>query len=156
MLGWQTLLQLGRNMQQLAIVTRVEPGHIWIRSEKASGCKTCSQRQNCGTATINQVLPVRELRLASADSYSIGDRLYVSIDDSAVLRGVLLLYGLPLLVMLLVSVAWDNCLPTWQTYLPVVALLSLLISFVVLKWRLRDFISPLPHVLFKSEPPVCS
>ncbi|NBV74536.1 MAG: hypothetical protein EBR59_00705 [Methylococcaceae bacterium] len=134
-------------MQQSVFVTRVEPGHIWVRSEAASACSACSQRTHCGTSSISLLLPVRELKLPCQDSFCPGDRLILSIDDKAVLGGAVLLYALPLVLMLLVTSIWDLLLPAWSLWLPLIALLSLVGSFWYLKQKLRQIICPVPQIV---------
>ena len=145
--GWPRLRQLGNNMHQLAYVTRVEPGYIWVRSEAASACSACSQKTHCATSSISQLIPIRELKLPCQESFSPGEKILLSMEDRVVIGGVMLLYGLPLGLMLFMTSIWDVLAPAWQVWSPLVAVLTLLLSFAYLKRRLRNIICPMPQIV---------
>ena len=97
-----------------------------------------------------KILPNREFAVDCEMAFKAGDEVVVAIDDAHLLSTSLLLYVLPLFVMLLaVGVANQFLPPTLaDVYLPVVALVSLLLAF----WLVHRFQAVfLLHVCFKPQ-----
>ena len=120
-------------IEETAIVTRVDHGRVWIKSQPGSACAGCLQHSSCGTATLSKLLPKREFAVNCELPLKIGDQVRVALDDTGLLMGALLVYLLPLLVMLLMVAAVNEFSTASAYWLPEVALLSLLMTF----WCIR-------------------
>ncbi|MDD5227454.1 MAG: SoxR reducing system RseC family protein [Methylococcales bacterium] len=126
-------------IEEQAIVTRIEPNRVWIKSLQSSACGGCSQQMSCGTTTLAKLLPKREFAVDCDLDLQVGDLVRVQIDDSHLLLSSMLLYLLPLLVTL-TSVGITNALlPTLESWLPEIALVTLLLTF----WLIHHFHTPL-------------
>ena len=90
--------------QQTTIVTRFEPGRVWLKSEHASACSSCSHHQNCGTSSLAKWLPIRELKLETSITFEVGDKVLLGIEEQSMFGSVFLMYFLPLLFMLLLII----------------------------------------------------
>lgn len=114
-----------------AIVSRIEAGQVWIRSEKTSACGSCSQKMSCAIPSVEQMLARREFKVECAFPVKIGQTLKVCIDDSHLLSIAALLYLLPLLLMFGGVFLAEFILPSAasESWLPIIALSILLLTF---------------------------
>lgn len=134
-------------IEERAVVTRLNNGQVWIRRLQSGACGACAQQSSCGTATLSQLLPKREFAVDCPIDVKAGDSVVVAIDDAHLLATSLLLYGLPLLAMFLVVgiAAWFPVVDTW---LPEIALGSLLLAFLTIHRFQAVF---LLHFCFKPQ-----
>jgi sigma-E factor negative regulatory protein RseC len=142
-------------IEEIAVVTRVETGRLWIRRRQNGACGGCIQQSTCGTSAMAQWLPKREFAVECAVSVRVGDPVRVAIDDSHVLLGSALLYLLPLLAML-TGVGWAKALlPTVaDAWLPEIALTGLLLAFWAIHHLQKRLIGRLlePTIILDESP----
>lgn len=117
-------------IEETALVTRVENGRVWIKSQQGGACGSCMQQSSCGTATLAKWLPKREFALDCTLPLQSGDQVRVSIDDSGLLAGSVLIYLLPLLLMLLAVTVTAYVIPAGSAWLPELSISVLLLSFI--------------------------
>lgn len=94
-------------------VVAVKDGKAWVQTIRASACESCSARGGCGQRVLagassgraNQVLVSNHLNAR------VGDEVTVAIEESALLSASVLVYGLPLLLLVLGAVAGQHWLP---------------------------------------------
>jgi sigma-E factor negative regulatory protein RseC len=129
-------------IEEIAVVTRVEPGRVWIRRRQNGACGGCIQQSTCGTSAMAHWLPKREFAVECPMSLRVGDPVRVAIDDSHVLLGSALLYLLPLLAMLAGVGSAKALLPaaTAEAWLPEIALTGLLLAFWAIHHGQKRFI----------------
>lgn len=89
-------------LEELALVTRSDEHHVFVKSLQVSACSHCQQQSSCGASLYARFLPKRELALRSPVSLQVGDKVIIGIEESQLLRTSLLLYLLPLLIMLVI------------------------------------------------------
>lgn len=118
-------------IEEIATVSRVAAGRVWIKSNQGGACGGCAQHAHCGTATLSKLLPKREFSVDCDLPVAVGDQVRVAIDDSHLLLSSLLLYFVPLLPMLVGVAVLDAYLPPafGTTWLPLVAITLLLTTF---------------------------
>lgn len=133
-------------IEEVAIVTRVESGQVFIKSLQGGACGGCAQHASCSTATLAKILPKREFAVDCDLDLKMGDCVRVQIDDSHLILSSLLLYLLPLIVTLTV-VGFANTLPMLEAWLPEISLATLLLTF----WLIHRFHAPL-LVRFSLKP----
>lgn len=123
-------------IEETAIVTRLEHGHAWLKSQQSSACTSCSQYSACGTATLAKAMPKRELAVECDLPLTIGDQVNVSIFATQFLLGSFTLYMAPLLVMFTGVIIADALLPesAAEIWLIPVSLLSLCAGFHLVKY----------------------
>lgn len=124
-------------IEEIAIVSRIVAGQIWIKSQLSGACGGCRQQTSCGTATLAKLLPKREFAIDCDMTLQVGDKVRVAIDDGHLLLSSLLLYLLPLLILLFGVVLASAFLPTTlvDDWLPEFALMLLLSVF----WLIHHF-----------------
>ncbi len=83
-----------------AVVMKVEDSVAYVQANRKSSCSGCSE-SNCGTSVLAGFLGQKApLYLARNDAGAkVGDRVMVGLEESALLKGTLLLYLFPLLLL---------------------------------------------------------
>lgn len=94
------LLETGR-------VVAVESDGVWVETIRKTTCGTCAAQKGCGHGMMNRISEgrrslIRALpgKLKPAEC-AVNDEVSISIPEEVILRGSLIVYILPLLVMLL-------------------------------------------------------
>lgn len=118
-------------IEQIAIVTRIENGQIWLKSQQLSTCSGCGQQAGCASAALAKGLPQREFQIDSPIVLKAGEQVRLTVDDAPLLLSTFLLYGLPLLTMLIGTISASILLPTSivDKWLPLGAMLFLLLAY---------------------------
>ncbi|WP_100640007.1 SoxR reducing system RseC family protein [Marinobacter salexigens] len=88
-------------------VVAVTEGYAWVQTIRANACQSCSARHGCGqkllaTATSGRANQVRVVNSVNAQ---VGQSVTLGIGESALLGASLLVYALPLLLMVVASLA---------------------------------------------------
>lgn len=102
-------------MTETARVVAINDGVVWVETLRQSSCNSCAARVGCGhgmvnvarTGTSRAIVPAlwpHELELA----LEIDDTVEIAIPEEHFLRGVFLLYVVPLLGMLAGAVFADR------------------------------------------------
>lgn len=109
-------------IEEKASVVSVEGDRIWVQTQRKSVCGACSARKGCGTASLEQLFGKRrtQMMVSSELPVSTGDEVMLGIEEATLLRGSLLLYGLPLLFMLIGAMLIQSLVPSIGE-LPVIA-----------------------------------
>ena len=97
-------------MSEIGRVVAVDGDTVWVQTERSGTCGNCAARSGCGhgllaslgrdSYLVRALLPGRELPRLSLD-----DKVRISIPERGFLRGVALMYLLPLCSMLLAATA---------------------------------------------------
>ncbi|AHL74587.1 alginate regulatory protein [Stutzerimonas stutzeri] len=89
-------------------VIAVEPGAVWVETQRSSTCSGCSAKNGCGQGLMDR-LGVRErrglIRALSDLQLKVGDSVVIGIQESVLLRGAILVYIFPLLVLFVSALA---------------------------------------------------
>ena len=116
------------------MVSRIEPGQIWVRPRPVSACSRCAG-QGCSSVSIARLFcqPQREFRVQADRPLAIGEWVTVAVSEGRVLSSALLAYGLPVLGLLL-GAAFGTFWPVGQSEFSAVlgGVLGLLCGFAML------------------------
>ena len=87
-------------LETRATVVRVEGPVAFVESAQASSCGQCSDK-GCGTARLSKAFcsEPRQFQVENPIAAKAGDQVVVSVADGAVLRGIGLVYLLPLALL---------------------------------------------------------
>ena len=87
-------------------VVRVEGSQAWVETQRRSACDHCGSTDSCGTGTLSKVLGRRSnlIRVSDALGCGPGDRVVLGVDEAALLRSSFVVYGVPLIMMMLGAV----------------------------------------------------
>nr|WP_297399005.1 SoxR reducing system RseC family protein [uncultured Marinobacter sp.] len=114
---------------------------VWVRTIRASACQSCAARSGCGqrvlaTATggrANQVL------VANTVGARVGDDVTIGIDEQALLGASLMVYALPLVLMVLASIAGHQLSEGSDLFAMAGAAIGLATGFLVSRqWQRRS------------------
>jgi sigma-E factor negative regulatory protein RseC len=94
-------------IEQEARVRAVDGDIAEVVVMRQSTCGGCQAKSGCGTALVGDLFPNREmaLRLANTQQARTGDRVLVGLPEATLQVAALLLYGLPLLALLVGAMA---------------------------------------------------
>jgi sigma-E factor negative regulatory protein RseC len=101
-------------IEEQVVVTSLDVGGVWVEGVQQSACGSCSAKAGCGKHTMNQLGRKVSLWLADDafydesslgknshdDKLSIGQQVVVGLPEGAILRSTLVLYGIPLIFLL--------------------------------------------------------
>ena len=122
-------------IEQRAQVAAIRDGRLGLAPVSRAGCARCASGQGCGAQLFGrQASSSTLLWLPSplASSLRIGDEVRLTVAAALLQRSSLRLYAVPLLVML-TTVAIAAALQWPEAVQAVVALLSLLVSVLLLR-----------------------
>lgn len=95
-------------IEETACVVAVDPQGVWVETQRQSACGQCAARKGCGTAVLGKALGKKRSRVQVANPgqtpVRVGDQVLIGIDESALVRGSLAVYLVPLLSLFLFGV----------------------------------------------------
>ena len=88
-------------IEESALVVAVEGDDAWVETSRRSSCGGC-EAKGCGTGALSQVLGRRSqhLRVKNPIAAASGDAVVLGITESALIRGSLAVYLVPLLALI--------------------------------------------------------
>jgi sigma-E factor negative regulatory protein RseC len=120
-----------------AVVVKTEDAIAYVQAERKLNCSGCSE-SSCGTSVLANFFD-RKTPLYCANNEvgaKVGDRVVVGLNESALFKGTLLLYLLPLLFLFVGAVAGSVLAATADVkdgYSVAGALIGLVAGFLCLK-----------------------
>lgn len=80
---------------------------VWVQTIRQSACQSCSARSGCGQRVLASASGGRANQVLVKNSVDarVGDEVTLGIDEQALLSASLLVYAMPLLLMVLASIA---------------------------------------------------
>lgn len=90
-------------IRELGVVDSIDGQHIHVKTQVKTGCSSCDHQNHCGTGLLSKALPNRNglVRVNSKESVSVGDTVELLIPERDMMRFSFLMYGLPLLGLVL-------------------------------------------------------
>ena len=125
-------------LETRAIIVQTEGQFAQVQVSQADGCEQCNGK-GCGTGKLSQLFcsKPRQFQVDNPINASIGDQVIISVAEGAVLRGIGLVYLLPLILLLMGAVIGNSLVEQAElrdSYSSVGALLGLVTGFVIAKW----------------------
>ena len=89
-------------IEESGIVVEAGDGYAWVETRRRSACGACSASEGCGTATLAKVWGDQRTRVRAIATLPLrpGDAVIVGLAEGALLRGSLLIYLLPIVLLL--------------------------------------------------------
>ena len=87
-------------LETRAIVVQIEGRYALVNASQGNGCEQCNGK-GCGSGKLTQLFcgKPRRFRVDNSIDARVGDEVIVSVADGAVLRGIGLVYLLPLALL---------------------------------------------------------
>jgi len=147
-------------LETRAVIVQVEGQYAIVQASQANGCEQCSGK-GCGAGKLSRLLcgDPRRFRVDNSVNAGVGDEVVISVAEGAILRGIGLIYLLPMLLMVMGAMlgsTWVGQSPGQHDgYAAAGALLGLAAGFMAVKWissvRARNQFHPCIARLWRDE-----
>ncbi len=125
-------------IEEQARVLRVDGDTVWVEAIRQSACQSCSAQKGCGHSLLakasQQRLEVEVFR--NEVTVAEQDQVLIGVPEQAVLKSSLLIYGTPLILMILLALLTQG-LFAHEGATAFMAFLGLLGGFAYVSWRSR-------------------
>lgn len=122
-------------MKEIAEVVAVQGNRITLTTQLKTACSGCSQKTTCGAGILSKLFADRNAQFTVISDTGVepGEQVEISMPEQQVTRFALLLYGMPILMLLLSAVVLTSfqTLPEWLIIL--LSFGSFAAAFVALK-----------------------
>lgn len=125
-------------LETRATVVQTQNHTALVIANQVSGCEQCNG-QGCGSSKVGQLFcsQSRKFEVENTFGASVGDEVVVSVAEGAVLRGIALLYVLPLILMVLgggLLGLLSQQAGQRDAYVAVGGVSGLLLGFILARW----------------------
>lgn len=90
-------------IEEHAEVVNIDGSDIWVETQRRSACDHCAVNKGCGTSVLGKVIGVKSsrVRVLNPDDkkVSIGDEIIVGINEQALVKGSIIIYLVPLVLL---------------------------------------------------------
>ncbi|MCX7192208.1 MAG: SoxR reducing system RseC family protein [Proteobacteria bacterium] len=124
-------------LETRAVVVRKDNEFTLVEASGASGCSVC-EGKGCGSSKVGQMFcsKPRQFKVDNRINAEVGDEVIVSVVEGAVLRGISLVYLLPLALMFAGAAGGWFAGGRQDGYAALGALFGLVAGFACAKWLL--------------------
>lgn len=143
-------------------VVALEPGAVWVETLRHTACQSCAASKGCGHAMMdNQRAGSRaRVRALSDQSLALHDDVVLGIPEGSLLRGAVIVYLIPLLLLLFGALAGQALLAVSSVDGAAVGgVIGLAGGFLIIRWysvRHRHDPTLQPRVLRRVSPDTLS
>ena len=125
-------------LETRAIIVQVGGQYALVQANQGNGCEQCNGK-GCGTGKLSQLFcsKPRQFQVDNPINASVGDEVVISVADGAVLRGIGLVYLVPLVLLVMGAMLGSSFAAQPEQrdgYAATGALFGLAIGFVIAKW----------------------
>ncbi len=125
-------------LETRAIIMQIKGQYALVQANQGNGCEQCNGK-GCGTGKLSQLFcsKPRQFQVDNPINANVGDEVVISVADGAVLRGIGLVYLLPLLLLVMGAMLGSILVVQPEQrdgYEATGALLGLTVGFVIAKW----------------------
>lgn len=147
-------------IEEQVVITSIDQSGAWVEGMQQSACGSCSAKAGCGQHAMTQLgrkvtlwLPLEHL-LDTVD-FNVGQQVVVGLPEGAILRSTVVLYGVPLIALVLGAIighwAWGEAGSI------VMSVVSMLAGFKLAQsWSLNNKQYWQPHFIRHCFPPLAS
>lgn len=136
-------------LETRAIVMQKDGNFTLVQATGASGCSAC-EGKGCGSSKLTQLFcsKPRLFKVDNRINADVGDEVIVSVVEGAVLRGISLVYLLPLALMFAGATLAGGRVEGAQRdgYAAAGALCGLIVGFVLAKWLSSREVRQKPYI----------
>lgn len=120
------------------VIVQVDGQHALVQANQGNGCELCNGK-GCGAGKLSQLFcsKSRQFRVDNPINADIGDEVIVSVADGAVMRGIGLIYLLPMSLLIIGAMlgsVWAALPEQRDGYAALGALLGLMTGFAFARW----------------------
>ena len=91
-------------------VVAVEDGAVWVESIRQTACQSCAARKGCGQSALAKLGQQHKshVRALNAFHLDVGDQVVIGVPEDVVMKGTLVAYLMPLVMMLVAAITADS------------------------------------------------
>jgi sigma-E factor negative regulatory protein RseC len=124
-------------LETRARIIQIEGDKALIQASPGYGCEQCNGK-GCGSSKLSQLFcsSPRQFQVENSINAQAGDDVIIGVAEGVVLRGISLVYLLPLMLLLvgaLIGSMWVNTPAQHDAYTAIGALLGLVVGFFMAK-----------------------
>lgn len=107
-------------LTEVARVVAVETDSLWVETIRKTTCGSCAAQKGCGHGLMNQYASGRRSYIRvlpgarQVSECRIDDQVLIAIPEEVILRGSMIAYLLPVLLMIAGAAAGAWLFPQWQ------------------------------------------
>jgi len=96
-------------IEETGQIVSCDGDYAWVETERKSACSSCSANKGCGTGVLSKVYANRFSRVKALNQINAapGETVVLGLEEDALVRGSLAVYGLPLLGLILMAMLGD-------------------------------------------------
>jgi sigma-E factor negative regulatory protein RseC len=137
-------------LETRAIVVQTDNEFTLVQASVGNGCAAC-EGKGCGSGKLTQLFcsKPRQFKVDNRINAGVGDEVIVAAPDGAVLRGISLVYLLPLVLLFAgatLAGSWAVQDAQRDGYAAAGALSGLVVGFVIAKWLLMREARQQPYI----------
>ncbi len=105
-------------IEEQAQVVEITGSQLVLQAQTQSACGSCSASKGCGTSVLSKVIGRKFTRFQAENNIDaeVGDTVVVGISEDALLKGSMVMYVIPILSMLIFSLAANYFLEAGVVY----------------------------------------
>jgi len=126
-------------LETRAVIVQVEGQNALVRASHVNGCVQCNGK-GCGAGKLSRLFcsKPRQFQVENPINAGVGEEVVISVAEGAILRGIGLVYLLPLLLLVIGAMlgnAWvGQSAGQHDGYATAGALSGLVAGFIAVKW----------------------
>jgi len=126
--------------EQALVLSEAKHGYVNVKIHRQSACESCQLKSGCGQSALTKISSNKciELSVLNTINAKPGDIVSLSISEQGLLSASLLMFMMPLLAMLGVSVFTKSMLVWPDGAVAVSGLISLLLGFVYARYYAQN------------------
>jgi sigma-E factor negative regulatory protein RseC len=130
-------------IEETARVIAIENNQLLLEAETRAACNACAARQGCGTSVLSKWVGRKFTRFQAPNTVNarVGDEVVVGLAEEAMLKGSVLVYLLPLLVMIGSALLADGLISTDTASRDLLVLVSAVAGFALMLFISRWFLA---------------
>jgi sigma-E factor negative regulatory protein RseC len=137
-------------LETRAVVVQAGKQSALVESSQANGCSACNGK-GCGSGKLNQLFcsRPRQFTVDNRINAAVGDEVIIAVTEGAVLRGISLVYLMPLLLMFVaanLAGGFAAYADQRDGYQAAGALSGLMIGFIIARWLSKRLSRPSPYI----------
>lgn len=131
-------------LETRAVVVETDTRYAQVVASGGNGCSACDGK-GCGSGKLTQLFcsRPRQFKVDNRIHAGVGDEVVISIPDGAVLRGIGLVYLLPLVLLFAGAALADG---RGDAYTAIGAFSGLVVGFALARWLSMHSVRQQPYI----------
>jgi len=126
-------------LETRAVVVSIDGHYAIVQPDESNGCGQCNGK-GCGANKLSRLFcnKPRQFQVKNPIEATVGDAVIVSVAEGAILRGIGLVYLMPLVLLVIGGMmggSWSQQTEQSDSYAAVGALCGLAAGFALAKWN---------------------